>query len=60
MITDEVGMCITVGPHWTSDSNCVTGSDVVWADLITDSNGVVTGFDVPTGSEPFIFVDVWH
>ena len=59
MTTDELGMCITVGPHWTSDT-CVTGSSVVWADLIIDSNGVVTGFDVPTGSEPFIFVDVWH
>lgn len=54
-VTDEVLGLVVCGTRWVDLSDL----QVVWPDLVVNSSGIVVGYSVDPGKQPFIFMDVW-
>jgi hypothetical protein len=54
-IVDIVDNTVVCGSRWTD----VDDLQVEWPSLSVDSFGVVSGYTVPDGIQPFLWVDVW-
>lgn len=54
-IVDNVDSTVVCGSRWTD----VDDLQVEWPSLSVDSFGVVDGYTVPDGIQPFLWVDVW-
>lgn len=54
-VTDDVLGIVLCGTRWVDPDD----TQVAWPDLIVDSSGIVTGYSVDPGKQPFIFINVW-
>jgi hypothetical protein len=54
-IVDNIEYIVVCGSRWTD----VDDLQVEWPSLTIDGFGVVDGYTVPAGIQPFLWVDVW-